>query len=1297
VTEPHPLQKPGFFWRKARAWFFSLAAGLIIGLAVLVGLGRLLAPQAELLKSPLERQLSQALNASVRIDRLEIRWPGFLPSMRLSDVAITRAGMPPWEVDQAVVEFHWLNAFRRDTVITHLAVLAPKLSVLEQADGGWQLQWGGGSPPPQSSDQGAAPPSPTAALVERWPEWLGFSMRSAELMLQPRDQQPITLHVAEADFSKAGQRYRLTGWLAAREAAPEQVQFRVAVGRSNARWSTAVAWLEAQEISLSYWLSELGYDTALASPATMSAEAWLSWDRVRGARLDAEMDWVGEHGVVRSRWSAKRWPSHGQRAWALELRELEFNEQPALASLAVGVTPIARALAVDRADLETLHQALDPWLGAWSAWPDRLSGQIEGLTLGLDRADRAHHAQGRIEGLSLVDDASSSAIEGFTGQLALAGDRVALDLGGSLQVAWPEAFPGVVDLSSITGRILISPDRWDFQAVDLASEHYDVRLDGAVYRQATRPFIDLLVTSPRIESLDPRPLLPHRVIPPPALAWLNNALLNVGDATGHALLHFPVGLRTRQFTPGHLDAEVTFSDVDMAYANNWPVARDLNGQVTFSGQSLTGRVRQGTVGGMALAAPRIHIDQLSEAVVELDLRGEAVDANALASALGGLPFPGWADVFEPMAWAGSVNSDVSIRLPVNARDQWAINGEVDFVDNRVAFNEAGIALDDLQGSIEFDRQVIRSQALSAVFDGQSLALDTTIQFSPKARVDIQTALNMSDWLAEQPWGQSLAGAVDGVSDWSIVLADAPEGDGLALKLSSDLAGLESRWPRPFNKPANAVWPLEITRLTGTPEQPWRVSLQGDGLWRAAIEQVSGGWSVAVQTGPETPFPAMRRPEGPGLVVQGALRRLDMDAWRAYWQRQTAREDVTAASMSAWVSAALADQVNIDVSTEALVLPGLVPDWADLQVTLDDQQWLIDVDGPSLSGEVVWPSGAEMDRSIVVDLARAQLQTTSPASNDAPIDAPNLQDPRRFRPLTVLIESLTWGDLALGQLRLETHKTADGLELELIDVDGPDLRFQAQGRWVQASGEEPRSEMVGRLSSRNFNQLIQATGYQAGLRARQASVDFELDWPGTPLDFNLFRVAGGLDFELRGGNIPQASAGAGRLLGLISFNALPRRLVLDFRDVFSSGFSFDDIEGRFDMQSGMARTGGVRIASPAAVMTLTGTTDMLARTYDQSLVIEPGLGSTLPVIGGLAGGPVGAAAGLLLRTILNQPLKGVSMARYSIQGPWADPVIELVDAEVADVSDASDDDMEVRPQGPPPPPSSDVGGGNGRTQ
>ncbi len=54
-----------------------------------------------------------------------------------------------------------------------------------------------------------------------------------------------------------------------------------------------------------------------------------------------------------------------------------------------------------------------------------------------------------------------------------------------------------------------------------------------------------------------------------------------------------------------------------------------------------------------------------------------------------------------------------------------------------------------------------------------------------------------------------------------------------------------------------------------------------------------------------------------------------------------------------------------------------------------------------------------------------------------------------------------------------------------------------------------------------------------------------------------------------------------------------------------------------------------------------------------------MSKTLPVIGAIAGGPIGAAAGLALQAILRDALGEAAEARYTIRGPWEDPLIEPV--------------------------------------
>ncbi|HEY7906355.1 MAG TPA: AsmA-like C-terminal region-containing protein, partial [Wenzhouxiangella sp.] len=1062
---------------------------------------------------------------------------------------------------------------------------------------------------------------------------------------------------------------RLSGWLAAEPNDTEQVQFRVLMEQQEARWVRAEAWLNAREISLDYWLNQVGLSEIIDIETRLSLEAWLRWDEQSGGRVDSSWQLSGPHGRLQGDVAAERWPigdeQNNERAWAVEVFDLAFNDEPVLSSVAWAKNSEDQGVWAQWIDLGSLHQALDPWLSVDARWPSAVSGRLSEVALVADLDHRTHAAAGKIENVAVALNQPQFSLSGFTGVVGPAGDQLALELTGQPGLSWPEVMPGEIRIDQMEGRVLFAPDQIGFENIKIESAAVSAELNGSIYQARGRPFLDLLIEASRIDGVDVRPYLPRAVIPPPAMGWLEQALIWIGQADGLALLHFPVGLKTAEFDAGHLSAEVNFSGLDLNYLNDWPIATDVTGQALFLGAGMRAEVQGAQVGELTLQAPAIEIERFNEAVLMLDLVGESVEAQALSSTLGALPFKGWSEVFDAMAWTGEIEAAVGLEVPLKKREEWSLEGLVSFAGNGFSLPNIDFSISDLTGEIDIDRDAIRGEQLSASLGSQSLNFDAQIGLGEGAQVAVATRLNPGQWLSESGLDIGFADRLDGQADVLVEVTRWPSNQALSVEVTSDLVGLEMDLPAPLTKTSELAWPLKVQWLGHADASQWQVALNEQ--WAIALQPHESAWSVAIGTDPQRfPIPPM----APGFEFSGQLTELDVGAWQRLIGSTNPSVEQSPAALGQWVSQVFEDRVWVDIAVERLLLPGVVPGQATIGLELTDERWVFDVTGERIQGEVSVPTLAQSRQALVVDLEHLYLLTseTDSETEDSPVSPPNLTDPREATPLTLLIESLFWGDLALGATRVETHLANEGLEIELIDIDGPDLRLQARGRWVNIADGTPESVMTGRLSSRNFNKLIRATGYQAGLQARQATLDFDLNWPGTPLDFSLFRLEGGLDFILRGGNIPQASAGAGRLLGLVSFSALPRRLMLDFRDVFSSGFQFDGIEGRFDMRDGQATTEGIKIASPAAVITLTGTTDMIARSYDQSVVVEPGLGSTLPVIGGLAGGPVGAAAGLLLQSLFDQPLKGVSEARYSITGPWSEPVIELVDARIAPDTD-----------------------------
>jgi len=155
--------------------------------------------------------------------------------------------------------------------------------------------------------------------------------------------------------------------------------------------------------------------------------------------------------------------------------------------------------------------------------------------------------------------------------------------------------------------------------------------------------------------------------------------------------------------------------------------------------------------------------------------------------------------------------------------------------------------------------------------------------------------------------------------------------------------------------------------------------------------------------------------------------------------------------------------------------------------------------------------------------------------------------------------------------------------------------------------------------------------------------------------------GTLSIQVNDGRIPEAaSPGVGRLLGLVSLAELPRRLTLDFGDVFGKGLAFDSISGDFRLANGNAVTDNLSIVGPAANISVNGRTGLRARDYDQQMVVVPHVGNSLPLVGAVVGGPVGAAAGFAVQGILGRGLNQAASARYRITGSWDNPVITLVE-------------------------------------
>jgi uncharacterized protein YhdP len=207
----------------------------------------------------------------------------------------------------------------------------------------------------------------------------------------------------------------------------------------------------------------------------------------------------------------------------------------------------------------------------------------------------------------------------------------------------------------------------------------------------------------------------------------------------------------------------------------------------------------------------------------------------------------------------------------------------------------------------------------------------------------------------------------------------------------------------------------------------------------------------------------------------------------------------------------------------------------------------------------------------------------------------------------------------------------------------------------------------RLEASSLNGLLGQFGYGDYVTRGTGHLEGLLAWPGHPHDFSTSILSGNLEIRAQRGQFAKLEPGAGKLLGLLSLQSLPRRVTLDFRDVFSDGFAFESIEGQVRVARGLMLTDNFSISGPSALVNLSGEVSLPLETQTLTLRVVPEMGESAAVAATVLGTPVLGLSTLLISKLLSNPIGKVVAYEYLVTGSWDNPVVTKISA-------------------PPPPPA-----------
>jgi uncharacterized protein YhdP len=174
---------------------------------------------------------------------------------------------------------------------------------------------------------------------------------------------------------------------------------------------------------------------------------------------------------------------------------------------------------------------------------------------------------------------------------------------------------------------------------------------------------------------------------------------------------------------------------------------------------------------------------------------------------------------------------------------------------------------------------------------------------------------------------------------------------------------------------------------------------------------------------------------------------------------------------------------------------------------------------------------------------------------------------------------------------------------------------------------------------------------------------KLAWAGNPQTIDYPTLAGDLSLIAEKGQFLKIEPGIGKLLGILSLQALPRRITLDFRDIFSEGFAFDTITGTATVAKGVLHTQDFAMLGPSAQVAMSGNIDLVQETQSLRVRVVPSVGDSLSVAGlMLLANPITGVASFLAQRLLKDPLGRAFAFEYAVSGSWADPKVEKLARE-----------------------------------
>ena len=714
--------------------------------------------------------------------------------------------------------------------------------------------------------------------------------------------------------------------------------------------------------------------------------------------------------------------------------------------------------------------------------------------------------------------------------------------------------------------------------------------------------------------------------------WVASAVQ--GGLASEARLRLRGDLRDFPFADpakGVFEVTANVSGAILDYAEGWPRLEQIEGRLSFERDKIEVHGRTGSILGAKIGNVRVTLPSLVAEETHLLVEGHAegptqefldyIRESPVRRMVSGLT--------DGMSASGRGRLRLRLDLPLADLSRTKVTGEYQMQGNNVTVDQRLPPIEKASGSVRFTESGLSLQDMRGQLFGDQVRIGGGTKAGAGVAVTAEGRATIEGLRAvfDHPWRRRLSGSTR-------YIATVTTSEGRPhINFETQLEGIASALPPPLAKNAADALPLRVEVLPG--EGRDRISVQLGRIVAAEFLRAGQGGAMQVQRSLITLNPVagepMRVPERRGVTVRGALPVLDLERWLPLLNEGGGDGEGASFDLRVGVLDAMGKRMR-NVAMQGVTEPG---------------GWSANMSTAEFAGDLVYRT--EGSGRLAARFTRFTLPEESPNAKPA-------ETAKDLPAVDIVADNFTHRGRRLGRVEVQARHEGRDWRIDKLAVTNADAALSGSGLWKQ--GDASRTTLNFKLDVVDVGKFLERMGYGEHLKGGRGVLEGGLNWGGDPVSMDYATLNGALNMKVEDGQFLEIEPGVGKLVSLMSLQMLPRRLTLDFRDVFSKGFQFDRITSALNIERGAMNVKDLHMNGPAADVYMQGQVDLSLETQNLNVKVIPQLGDTASTVVGLVN-PFAGVATLIAGRLMKNPLGKLFAFDYRVSGTWSDPKVEKV--------------------------------------